>query len=256
MSGAIPVPALHDNYIWLPRARASSSAILVDPGAATPALDAIRDHGLELRAILITHHHGDHTDGLNEVLRHWPVTVYGPRSERIAGVSHRVEGGDRIAPEGLGTEFVVIDTPGHTAGHVSYHGGGWLLCGDCLFAGGCGRVFEGTHDQMHASLQRLAALPEAVKGCCGDEYTLANLAFARAVEPDNERLAEREARARDARLANRPTVPFTLAEEFATNPFLRCAEPTVRAAAEAEAGRTLSDETEVFAVLREWKNRF
>lgn len=256
MIEAIPIPALNDNYIWLLRATDSKSAVLVDPGTAQPALDAIADHGLELRAVLITHHHGDHTNGLADVLREWPVAVYGPSSERIPGVTNPLSGGDRVTIEGLGTEFVVIDTPGHTSGHISFHGAGWLLSGDCLFAGGCGRVFEGTHDQMYASLQRLAVLPDAVKGCCGHEYTLANLAFARAVEPDNERIARREERARQERIANKPTVPFTLAEEQATNPFLRCSVPAVHAAAERESGRSLDDPAEVFAVLREWKNRF
>ncbi len=256
MLDAIPVPALGDNYIWLLQASDSSATILVDPGDARPALDAIADHGLELRAILITHHHGDHVGGLNEVLAQWSVPVYGPATEQVAGVTHPVGGGDRFMIEALGTEFVVIDTPGHTAGHIAFHGGGWLLCGDTLFAGGCGRVFEGTYEQMHDSLQRLAALPDATRGCCGHEYTLANLAFARAVEPDNEELADRERRAQELRDAGEPTVPFTLAEERTTNPFLRCHVPAVHAAAEARAGRTLSDPAEVFAVIRAWKDRF
>jgi len=256
MLEAIPVPALGDNYIWLLRAGDRSSAIIVDPGDAEPVIEAIDQHGLDPRAVLITHHHGDHVDGLGEVTRRWPVPVYGPANESVKGVTDPVAGGDRVAIEALGTEFVVIDTPGHTAGHISFHGDGWLLCGDTLFAGGCGRVFEGTHDQMHDSLQRLAALPDATRGCCGHEYTLANLAFARAVEPDNDELAAREQRARALREAGEPTVPFTLAEERQTNPFLRCHVPAVRVAAQERAGRELTSDAEVFAVLREWKNRF
>lgn len=256
MLEAIAVPALGDNYIWLLRTPDRSGAILVDPGDAAPVLEAIEHHGLELAAILVTHRHGDHVGGLREVAERWPVPVYGPATESIAGVTERVSGGDRVAVDAIGTEFVVIDTPGHTAGHVSFHGGGWLLCGDTLFAGGCGRVFEGSHAQMHASLQRLAALPDTTHCCCGHEYTLANLAFACAVEPDNEALREREERAHALRDAGRPTVPFALAEERATNPFLRCHEPAVRAAAERQAGRKLEDDADVFGVLREWKNRF
>lgn len=256
MLEVIAVPALGDNYIWLLRATDSSNAIVVDPGDAGTALDAITDHGLEPRAVLITHHHGDHVGGLPEVTERWQVPVYGPATESIAGITDAVSGGDRVAIDALGTEFLVIDTPGHTAGHISFHGGGWLFCGDALFAGGCGRVFEGTHAQMHESLQRLAALPDATRGCCGHEYTLANLAFALAVEPDNDALREREARARALRDAGEPTVPFTLAEERATNPFLRCHVPAVHAAAERETGRRLETDAEVFAVLREWKNRF
>jgi len=256
MLEAIAVPALGDNYIWLLRSPGHSDALLVDPGDADPVLEAIDHHGLKLRAILITHHHADHVNGLQTVLAHHDVPVYGPAAEPVTGVTRPVRGGDRIAIDALATEFVVIDTPGHTAGHVSFHGGSWLLCGDTLFAAGCGRVFEGTNEDMHHSLERLAALPDTTRGCCGHEYTLANLAFARSVEPHNEALAERERRARRQREAGEPTVPFTLAEERATNPFLRVREPDVRASAEDHAGRTLLDDVEVFGVLRDWKNRF
>lgn len=256
MLAALPVPALSDNYIWLVHRPGSNAAVVVDPGAAEPVMTALGQHGLEPVAVLVTHHHGDHVGGLEEVLARHPVPVYGPRSESIAGVDHPVGGGDRIDIAGLQAGFEVIDTPGHTAGHVSFHGEGLLLCGDTLFAGGCGRVFEGTNEQMHASLQRLATLPDDTVGCCGHEYTLANLAFARAVEPDNADLKARLDKAQTARDSGEPTVPFTLAEERRTNPFLRCAVPAVRSAAEQQAGQSLDSEAGVFAVLRDWKNRF
>ncbi len=257
MLESIPIPALSDNYIWLLRQPGSREAIVVDPGEATPALDAIERLDLEPAAILITHHHGDHVGGLGEVAARYPqAPVYGPAREPVDGVTKTVAGGDRVTVDALGVTFDVIDTPGHTAGHISYHGGGSLLCGDTLFAGGCGRVFEGTAQQMLDSLERLAALPDATKGCCGHEYTLKNLAFARAVEPDNDAIAERETQARALRDAGEPTLPFELASEHATNPFLRCDEPAVWSAAEEQAGRSLNDRSAVFGVLREWKNRF
>lgn len=257
MLEAIPVPALSDNYVWLIRPPGAADAVIVDPGEAEPVLAALAEHALEPAAILITHHHGDHVAGLADVSARYPgVPVYGPAAERVAGVSHAVRGGDRVEIAALGTTFEVLDTPGHTAGHISFHGAGVLLCGDTLFAGGCGRVFEGSNADMAVSLARLAALPEETRGCCGHEYTIKNLEFARAVEPDNEALAERARHAAALRESGQPTVPFTLAEEHRTNPFLRCEEPAVRAAAEERAGRALADATEVFGVLRDWKNRF
>ncbi len=253
----ITVPALSDNYIWLIRDPRGAACAIVDPGEAEPVLAALETHGLEPAAILVTHRHPDHVGGLERVRGRYPgVPVHGPADEPVPGMDHAVGDGDRIEVPELRTTFDVIATPGHTRGHIVFHGGGLLLCGDTLFAGGCGRVFEGTHAQMAASLARLAGLPGESRGCCGHEYTLANLAFARAVEPDNEQLAEREIRVRELRDSGRPSVPFELAEELATNPFLRCEQPAVQRAAEDRAGRALSGRDEVFAVIREWKNRF
>jgi len=253
----IPVPALSDNYIWLLRVPDRPAAAIVDPGEAAPVLAAIEAHGLEPAVILITHHHGDHVGGLAEVAARFPdIPVHGPAAEAVRGVTQRVRGGDAVDVPELDTRFEVLDTPGHTAGHVAYFGGGVLLCGDTLFAGGCGRVFEGTAEQMTESLARLSALPDDTLGCCGHEYTLKNLAFARAVEPGNKALAERERAARATRDAGEPTVPFRLGDEHATNPFLRCDEPAVREAAEAHAGHALDGTAAVFATLREWKNSF
>jgi len=257
MLEAIPLPALSDNYIWLLRRAGHPAAVIVDPGEAAPVLEAIADNGLEPAAILITHHHGDHVGGLAEISARFPeAPVYGPATENVDGVQHPVGGGASVEVRALDTRFEVLDTPGHTAGHIAYHGGGVLLCGDTLFAAGCGRVFEGTNEQMLQSLERLAALADDTLGCCGHEYTLKNLAFARAVEPDNEALARREQAAQAMRDAGRPTVPFRLGDEHGTNPFLRCTEPQVQAAAERQAGCSLTGAVDVFAVLRDWKNRF
>lgn len=253
----IPAPALSDNYVWLLRHEGDNACVIVDPGEAEATLAALDREGLEPAAILVTHRHNDHVGGLEDVCARYPdARVHGPAGERIAGVTNAVGHDDRVHIPALDTEFEVIGTPGHTRGHIAYHGGGVLLCGDTLFAGGCGRVFEGTNEQMTASLQRLAALPGETLGCCGHEYTLSNLAFARAVEPDNEALAERERHARATRDAGQPTLPFELTEELHTNPFLRCDEPSVKRAAEARAGHPLEDSAAVFGVLRDWKNRF
>lgn len=250
-----PIPAFEDNYIWLLTEPGSPGAVVVDPGDEEPVLAALAEAGLALTAILITHHHHDHTGGVLELKAAFPrIEVFAPADRRIPGVTGVVGEGDEVAVPGLATRFSVLGVPGHTASHIAYLGGGALFCGDTLFAAGCGRVFDGSFEQLAASLARIAALPPETLVYCAHEYTLANLGFARWVEPESAALAEREARARALRAEGRPTVPSRLAEELASNPFLRTGVPQVKAAAERAAGRPLATAAEVFTALRRWKD--
>jgi hydroxyacylglutathione hydrolase len=264
----LPVPAFNDNYLWL--LVRGSNAVVVDPGDAAPVERALAERGLTLRAILLTHHHADHVGGvaaLTAARRGDRLEVYGPAGESIAGVTTTLVEGDRIAIDAIGLSFDVLDVPGHTRGHIAYVSvvtgdeAPLLFCGDTLFAAGCGRLFEGTADQMHASLGKLAALPAATKVYCAHEYTLNNLRFARAVEPGNEALIRRSAEAAATRDRGEPTLPSTIALERATNPFLRVECATVRAAvdrrtAEPSHADAADSPVATFAALRRWKDAF
>lgn len=258
-----PIPAFEDNYIWLLREPPGRQAAVVDPGDAEPVIERLQAEGLELAAILITHHHGDHVGGVGDLLAAWPrALVAAPEDRRIRAATRRVGEGDRVAIDGFRTVFDVLEVPGHTSTHIAYlaggaasdPGAGALFCGDTLFAAGCGRVFDGTFEQLAASLRRIAALPPRTRCFCAHEYTLANLGFARWVEPDSAALAERTANAQALRRRGVPTVPSTVADELATNPFLRTDDPGVIAAAEHFAGHRLTDADGVFTALRRWKD--
>jgi len=253
MFDVIRIPAFKDNYIWL--LRQGRSAVVVDPGDARPVLDHLAQAGLSLDAILITHHHADHQGGVASLLAQHRAPVFGPAAESITGLTKPLRGGDTIRLACLDIEFQVLAVPGHTLGHLAYYGAGRLFCGDTLFGGGCGRLFEGTPAQMAASLALLAALPDETAVYCAHEYTEANLRFALAVEPGNRLLQQRVNEVAVARATGQSTIPSSIALEKATNPFLRCGESEVIAAARTrEAG--VRDAVGVFAALREWKNNY
>ncbi|MTW21546.1 hydroxyacylglutathione hydrolase [Allochromatium palmeri] len=249
-----PIPAFEDNYIWL-LTEGSGNAVVVDPGDAEPVLERLSAERLTLTSVLITHHHADHTGGLEALLAAVPtLEINGPDDDRIRALSHRRGEGETFTPAGLTTPFQVLEVPGHTSSHIAYLGAGCLFCGDTLFAAGCGRVFDGTFEQLAHSLERIAALPADTRCYCAHEYTQANLGFAEWVEPDSQALAERVRQVQLQRSRGQPTVPSRLDLERATNPFLRTCEPNVIAAAEHQAGRRLTTSAEVFTALRRWKD--
>ena len=245
-----PIPAFEDNYIWA--LRENGRVVVVDPGEAAPVERYLAKVSARLTAILVTHRHGDHIGGIAALVAKNPVPVYGPAREAAEVVTHPLRDGDRVAV--LDVEFEVIEVPGHTLGHVGYYRPGALFCGDTLFGAGCGRVFEGTLPQMHASLARLAMLPPDTQVYCAHEYTQSCLRFAKTVEPDNTALDARIAAVAAQRAAGQPSVPSTLAEELATNPFLRWSAPGVIAAATARLGHPPANDAETFGAIRVWRD--
>lgn len=251
-----PIPAFADNYIWL--LHNGRDAWVVDPGDAAPVQTHLREHGLTLRGILLTHHHADHTGGVDDLRTTTGARVFGPAFEALPEPVERLGEGDQV--ELLGLTFQILEVPGHTAGHIAYFapdadGGPLLFCGDTLFSGGCGRLFEGTPAQMLASLDKLAALPASTRVCCTHEYTLSNLRFALAVEPGNVDLANYNSHCEQLRSQGLPTLPGNLGQELRINPFLRSRQPEVAASAKAQSPEAVGD-VAIFAALREWKNRF
>ncbi len=251
----MPVAALQDNYIWL--VKHGTDAFIIDPGDARPIIDYLRAESLRLRAIIITHDHADHVAGIPAIRKEFPaITVYGPASEARQYSDHRLAAGDEISLLSETVKLQVIATPGHTKGHIALYGNGFLFCGDALFSCGCGRLFTGDAAYLAETMRQFANLDGSLQVCCGHEYTLANIKFALSVEPDNEQLRSWETEATKLAAQGLPTLPVTLQQEFATNPFLRYRVPAVRQAASTHASRQLNDDEQVLAELRSWKDNF
>lgn len=251
-----PIPAFSDNYIWC--LSENGRAIVVDPGDDAPVQQYLQEHGLELAAILVTHHHYDHVGGVKGLLKAYPgVAVYGPENA-CPDISHRLADGDTLSV--LGHHFSVLSVPGHTLDHIAYFCDDpdhcLVFCGDTLFAGGCGRLFEGTPAVMLKSLRKLMALPKRTAVYCTHEYTLANLQFAIEVEPDNTNLQQRLIETQDLRQRGTPTLPSTLEAELLSNPFLRTEEASVKRRVIEHAQLKHWDDSSIFGQLRAWKDTF
>lgn len=255
------VPVLHvcafqDNYIWLIRGQSPDRVAIVDPGDADPVLAALENQRLTPVTVLCTHHHLDHVGGVQKIVARYPVPVYGPAQEHIPACTHKLREGDRVRLQELALEFDVLDIPGHTAGHIAYYGNNMLFCGDTLFSAGCGRLFEGTAEQMYTSLNKLAALTENTEVYCGHEYTRDNLRFALTVEPENQDAQNHLEKTKALRAGNQPTLPSNIGLERRINPFLRATQTTVRHSVASHYGQDMGSNVKTFAALRRWKDGF
>ncbi|EOD80277.1 Hydroxyacylglutathione hydrolase [Grimontia indica] len=252
MLSVTSIPAFNDNYIWLLK-NDDNHCVVVDPGDAKPVLETLNNEGLTLNGVLVTHHHNDHVGGIRTLLEHFPgLSIYGPATDRFPMVNHPLKHGQSFTL--FNSDFTVFHVPGHTLDHIAYYAEGMLFCGDTLFSAGCGRLFEGTPKQMHQSLTHLASLPDDTLVFCAHEYTLSNLKFALAVEPNNTALNEYVVEAKALREKNIPTLPSSIGKEKCINPFLRAHIDSIKAA--VSQGATDSTDTETFAALRRWKDEF
>lgn len=251
-----PIPAFEDNYIWI--AHNEHFAIVVDPGDAKPVIDYLVRNKLKLLAIVVTHHHYDHIDGIKELVELYNTPVYGPRREKIPCMSNPLGEGDTVEFKELHFKLNVIDIPGHTAGHIAYLWDGGMFCGDTLFSCGCGKLFDGTVEQLHQSLQRLSNQPDDTLVYCTHEYTESNIRFAVICEPGNQQLAQRDKDTTALRQQDKPTLPSTVKLEKATNPFLRCIQPEIMQNIEKKFGIKLppGDEQVAFTALRKWRDAY
>lgn len=254
-----PIPIFEDNYVWVFETSSDDCVFVVDPGDAKPVLSYLETHSKSLQGILITHHHWDHISGIAELLTHFNVPVYGPAEGSVKEITHPVRESESVVIDDK-IHFDVLETPGHTLDHLTYiyqdDSQCQVFCGDTLFAGGCGRLFEGSPAMMWQSLNKLIQLPSTTQFFCTHEYTLANLAFAKAVEPDNYLIEQRIAEVNQQREAGQPSVPTTLELELNTNPFLRCHLESVRNSASKYAKRPMDTAEDVFTAIRGWKDVF
>ncbi len=248
------IPAFSDNYIWLLSGEDTSCGV-VDPGESAPVLETLRDRKLDLKYILLTHHHYDHIDGAQTLISEFPeVTVYGPEDNRINFDHIECHEGDVIDLNALGLEFGVLEVPAHTRSHIAFFGHELLFSGDTLFSVGCGKLFEGTPEQMQSAMDKFSALPPGTRIYCGHEYTLSNCEFALQVEPDNQALQTRKNEAKRLREEEKITLPAILQNELEVNPFMRTREKAV-----VEAARKIDPSaqpgSQVMAVIRRWKDQ-
>jgi hydroxyacylglutathione hydrolase len=247
------IPALQDNYIWL--LQHEGHAVAVDPGESAPVLDFLQENKLQLDAILCTHRHHDHVDGIEELRGVYNVPVHGRSHPKNPHITHDLREGNRLRIDVLDIEFEIIEVPGHLDDHIAFIAPQTVFCGDVMFGAGCGKNFEGSPAQLHHSLQRLAALPDDTRVYCAHEYTSYNLPFALACEPNNPDIQRRNTETRLLRSKNLPTVPFTIALEKATNPYLRCTNPELIRTLQSR-GLTDTGELAVFTALRDWRDHF
>ncbi|WAT01279.1 hydroxyacylglutathione hydrolase [Rouxiella chamberiensis] len=248
----ISIPALQDNYIWLLDDQ-KGHCVIVDPGEAQPVLDALKQHHLTPTAIMLTHHHGDHVDGVSAIVEQFPaVKVYGPEETARKGARIILKSGDRV--EIGGANWTIFATPGHTLGHISYYSAPYLFCGDTMFSAGCGRLFEGTPEQMYQSFQQLAELPDDTLVCCAHEYTVSNLKFARSILPDDSDILAHEQTVLDKRKNGQSSLPTTLGLERKINLFLRCNDVDLQK--NLNVNTTITADWQVFAHLRRLKDSY
>jgi len=262
------IPALNDNYIWLIEHSVSKQVVIIDPGEAVPVISAVEHYNVKPIAILITHQHYDHVNGVNELAQHYSLPVFGQKISDTDVITDDISDQNQLTLNATFPTITILNTPGHTAAHVSYLLAGHLFCGDTLFAAGCGRLLDPNSrplpesqraeaaQQLHNSLTKLSALPDNTAVYCAHEYTLNNLHFAAQVEPDNINIQQRLAQIKALRANNQITLPSTIALEQATNPFLRCNQPQVKSAAEAFSQSNLNSPLAVFSALRKWKDNF
>lgn len=250
----VPIPALKDNYIWALINKENNRALIVDPGEAQPVTHFLQQQQLQLAGILITHHHGDHTNGIAGLIQH-NVPIFGSAQENISHFTHALTEADVVQVPSF-PDFQILSIYGHTRGHIAYYSPGILFCGDTLFSAGCGRIFEGTASQMYASLQKMAALPDNTQVYCAHEYTLNNLRFAEMVEPSNQAIKERVKEVNALRAQQLPSLPSTIGIEKETNPFLRCDSAEIIVNVEKYAQQPLNDVVSIFTWLRKWKDVF
>ncbi len=257
MTNIVAIPAFQDNYIWALSSLEGSELIVVDPGTADPVFAYLQKNNLRLSTILITHHHWDHSGGIEALRAQFPdVQVIGPAHDNVKGLTKPVKENDVLRLANTNITLRVLDIPGHTLGHIAFYNEEILFCGDTLFSSGCGRVFEGTPAQMYESLNKLKKLSKNTLIYCGHEYTLANIAFAQCVEPNNKALAKRKEDVEYLRAKQSPSLPSTIEQELMCNPFLRCEEIDVIQAVQNHAGINTTDPVSIFSHLREWKNNF